>query len=393
MSIRFLFAVLLGIAFLGFVVPTHGDDETSALINQQLDKQIKLTLDDLLPQAVDKITEQTGVPVKADPSVWELLPWGRDTNIKAKIENQTLREALDAMTRKLGLKWEVRDNAVMIEPMRALRRLARRATIQELGCLDALMGLQFDQAGTFTIKQLLDAVDAKLAAGKFPYVVERPSADTVPMDAKVEIPRNCTLMHGLEKMATDTPVTWYPWSKSVVVLSKQDEIRRQLSHTISARYNGTDVGHVLSDLSQKAGVPFNIEAGAIAAIPPESRDIRLVLDDYSIQSALENIGSITGLEFTIKDEGVYLWNQSTSPTHRDRALLMMPLAGTNTSVLITESEVPADIRQYIQQKKLQYFDDIREKMKAEGFKPTTSVSGSPPATQPVPATNPSNHDL
>src|ERR1700733_7180019 len=71
MSIRFLFAVLLGIAFLGFVVPTHGDDETSALINQQLDKQIKLTLDDLLPQAVDKITEQTGVPVKADPSVWE----------------------------------------------------------------------------------------------------------------------------------------------------------------------------------------------------------------------------------------------------------------------------------------------------------------------------------
>jgi hypothetical protein len=62
-------------------------------------------------------------------------------------------------------------------------------------------------------------------------------------------------------------------------------------------------------------------------------------------------------------------------------------------VLITESEVPADIRQYIQQKKLQYFDDIRQKMKTEGFKPTTSVSGA--ATQPTPATNPSNpnHDL
>jgi hypothetical protein len=275
--------------------------------------------------------------------------------------------------------------------MKALRRLARRSTVQELGCLDALMGLKFDQPGSLTIKQLLDAVDAKLVDGKFPYVVDRPSADTVPMDAKVEIPRDCTLLHGLEKMSTDTPVTWYPWGKSVVVVSKQDEIRRQLGRTISARYNGTDVGRVLSDLSQKAGVPFNIEAGAIQSIPQESRDIRLVLDDYSIQSALENIGSITGLEFTVKDDGVYLWNQSTSPTHHDRVILTMPVTGTNMTLLITESEVPADIRAYVQAKKTQLFDQIHEQMKAEGFKaPTTSVSGAAPATQPT--TSPANHD-
>ena len=33
------------------------------------------------------------------------------------------------------------------------------------------------------------------------------------------------------------------------------------------------------------------------AVPPESRSIRLVLEDYSIQQALENIGSVTGLDY------------------------------------------------------------------------------------------------
>jgi hypothetical protein len=380
MSIR-RFAACFLVASLCISLLVRADDQTSAKINQQLDAPIKLTFDALLPQAMEQITNQTGVPVKAAPQVWELLPWGRDTNIKAKIENQTLREAMDAMTRKLGLKWEVRNDEIVIEPMRPLQRLARRSTVQELGCLDALMGRDLDRSGTFTVKELLDAVDAKLAADKLPYAVERPSSDTVSMDAKVEIPRNCTLLHGLEKMATDTNLTWYPWSKRVVVLSKQSEIARQLNQTISVRYNGMDVGRVLSDLSQRAGVPFNIEAGAIAAIPPEARDIRLVLDDYSIQSALENISSVTGMEFSIKDDGVYLWNQSTSPTHRDHVALTMQLPD-GTTVLIPESEVPADIRAYLQQKKTEKFDAIREKMKAEGFKPP-AASATQPATKPA----------
>ena len=54
-----------------------------------------MSIDALLPQAMEQITQQTGVPVKADPAVWDLLPWGRDTNIKAKIENHLSQYLLD----------------------------------------------------------------------------------------------------------------------------------------------------------------------------------------------------------------------------------------------------------------------------------------------------------
>src|SRR5881227_844532 len=79
----------------------RADDDTPALINQ-------------LPQAMTLIEQKTGVSMKADPAVWDLLPWGRDTNINATIANQTLREALEAITRKLGLRYEVREGAVVL---------------------------------------------------------------------------------------------------------------------------------------------------------------------------------------------------------------------------------------------------------------------------------------
>src|SRR5438045_367845 len=85
---------------------------SSALINEALDKQVKLELNTVLPQAMQTIATQTGVRVEADRAVWDLLPWGEQTNISAKIENQTLREALEAITRKLGLTFVLKDEAV-----------------------------------------------------------------------------------------------------------------------------------------------------------------------------------------------------------------------------------------------------------------------------------------
>src|SRR5258706_6906959 len=280
---RHLAAALLIISIGAFA---FAEDTTSALINQALDKQTNLALKNLLPQVMENIEKQTGVPMKADPAVWDLLPWGRDTNINAKIENQTLREALEAITRKLGLQFDVKNDAVMLEPIPALRRLARRSTVQELSGLDALRGLTLDKNGAMSLKQLLDAIDAKLASAKAQYVIERPTSENVHMESEVNIPRNASLLDALELMAKQTNATWYPWGRSVIVLSKQDQTKRQLARTITVRYNGVDLAQVLTELSQKSGVHFDIEPGAIQQATPEARNIRLVLDDYSIEDAL-----------------------------------------------------------------------------------------------------------
>src|SRR6059036_2004532 len=92
--------VLLSMLFLGDRGAVLAQSSASAaLINQQLDKQTKLELKDPQPlqEVASYITKQTGVPIDVQPEVWDLLPWGRETAVGLKIENQTLREALNVM--------------------------------------------------------------------------------------------------------------------------------------------------------------------------------------------------------------------------------------------------------------------------------------------------------
>ena len=363
-------------------ISSYADDTTSALINQALDKPTKLKLNSLLPAAMEQIQQQTGVPMKADPEVWALLPWGKETSLTATIDNQSLRQALEAITRKLALQFELRNDVLYIEPIPALRRLAHRSTAQELSCLEILSREVCTTTGPQNLKALLDSIDAQLLAAKHPFVIDRPTGDQIPMNAEVNVPRNATLLEALEAMHKQTSATWYPWGKSIVILSKQDEVKRQLSRTISVRYTGTDLSQVLTDLSHKSGVAFSMEAGALQQLPPESRAINLVLDEYSVNDALEAIRATTGMEFMIRESGVYFWNQATSTTRKDRVMINMPVAGTDLTVYITESQVPADVKEYLNQKMEKHFSDIRKAMKDEGFKPSTQPSTATTTKKP-----------
>src|ERR1043165_2239637 len=85
------------------ILATHAmAQDSSALINKALDEQVKFTWEASppLPKVMADISTQTGVRIKEDPLVWDLLPGGRDTTVKAKIENKTLREALEII--KIG---------------------------------------------------------------------------------------------------------------------------------------------------------------------------------------------------------------------------------------------------------------------------------------------------
>src|SRR2546421_11780277 len=112
---RFRIIALIASCLLG---SAWGQD-SSALINQALDGQVKpkMTLDATLPAAMKKISQDTGVKIQEDPIIWDLLPWGRDTFVKATFENVTLREALEVITRKLGLTMTLREQAVEIGPI------------------------------------------------------------------------------------------------------------------------------------------------------------------------------------------------------------------------------------------------------------------------------------
>jgi hypothetical protein len=380
--------MLLTIARAAFAQP-----QTSALINQQLDKPVSgLELNNVLPDAMRKIAQTTGVRIEATPAVWETLPWGDQTNVTAKFDNITLRDALEAITRKLGLTFVLKDQAIELQPMPALARLGRRSTQQELQALDVLASTPAN-LGTErpTVRQLIEVVDQRLLETKQPFAIESRPGDNVVQDQPVFVARNASLLDALEALAKDTRATWYPWGKSIVIIPKEDQIRNQLGKVLNVRYPGTDVVQVLTELSQKAGVAFEIEPGAIQRIPPENRRIKLELYEASITKALEAIAGVTGLGYVVNEHGVYIWNTAYTSTGggggtRDPILGMIQL-DNGMQILVPASQIPADMQEYLRTRTKRELEKIRQMMKEEGFKPT------PAATQPAQATTKPNEDL
>jgi hypothetical protein len=366
-----------------FVVPARAQD-TSALLNEALDKIYPLDLNTTLPVAMKAIGEQTGVRIEAAPNVWDLLPWGDQTTVKAKIEGKTLRDALDAIGRKLGLIVVLKEEAVELQAMPALARLARRSTVKELEALDLLasrpMGLGSEKP---TVADLLLALDKKLEDMKSPFAIANHAADALRADMPLNIPRNATMMDALEALARETRATWYPWDKSILIVPKEVMIRELLSKTISIRYNGVDVSQVLAELSQRSGVEFNIEPGAIQRIPSEFRTIRLVLGNATIKQALENLAGFTGLGYVVNETGVYIWNQAITAAGPQRdPMVGFILLDSGMQVVIRESECPPDVLEFIKARKQKEYLKLREMMREEGFKPA-----------PRPSTAPANPDL
>jgi hypothetical protein len=263
--------------------------------------------------------------------------------------------------------------------MPALARLGRRSTVQELAALDLLASnaasLSTDRP---TVRQLLEAVDQKLVDLKSPFSIENRASDVARPEQQINVPRNATLMDALESLAKETRATWYPWGKSIVVVPKEDQIRSQLTKTITIRYNGVDVGQVLAELSQSSGVEFTIEPGAIQRIPPEFRTIRLVLDNATIKQALENLAGFTGLGYVVNESGVYIWNQASTPggTPRDPIVGMLPMDNGMT-LLVPQSQVPPDMQEYLRARMQRELGKIRQMMTEEGFKPTTRPATAP----------------
>ena len=180
---RFVAALML----LMVAAPAFAQPQTSALINQQLDKPVSgLELNAVLPDAMRQIAQKTGVRIEATPAVWETLPWGDQTNVTAKFDNITLRDALEAITRKLGLTFVLKDQAIELQPMPALARLGRRSTQQELQALDVL-GSTPANLGTErpTVRQLIEVVDQRLLETKQPFAIESRPGDNVVQDQPV----------------------------------------------------------------------------------------------------------------------------------------------------------------------------------------------------------------
>lgn len=367
-----------------------------ALINEALDKPIAdLQVSRALPEAMKEIQAKTGVQLKADPTIWDMLPWGEQTNVTVKVQNQTLRQALTAVTQKLGLTFAVGDDAVILRPLPPLRRMPRRATVQELQAMDVLASGVAPEAavGDRTAQAVAAAVDAQLDKSGSPYAVENRLSPEM-RSAAVTVPRNATMLDALEEVAKQTKATWYPWGKNLVLVSKETQVRDELSlRTFTARYAGTDIGQVLDDLRRRSGVEFTIEPQALQKIPPEFRTVRVFWDNVSISQALESLRGFTGLDYTVTDQGLTITNPApalgaggggVAIVNADPVIGQIAM-GNGMVLFVRDSQVPADLKPYFRKRVQQTMDDMRQ---AAGLPTPAPKPESQPAAPAPPAALP-----
>jgi len=249
------------------------------------------------------IESQTGVRVEASAAVWDALPWGQDTTVNIHVSNHTLRQALDAISRRLGLVYTLESEAVELAPAPALSRLGRRATLEEIGALDLLGKTPAElPTATPTVRQILDGVDGKLQAAKSIYAVQERGLKDADLARTINVARTATLMDAMEEMTRQTGATWYPWGRTLVVTPKIDAVRLLLGRRITRKFQDENLSQVLLDLAAYGNVKFSYAPGALAAA--DDKPFNFHLEGATVEDALQFISGKTKLRFETTEDGV-----------------------------------------------------------------------------------------
>jgi hypothetical protein len=343
------------VVLLLLVIPSTNpeDDESDIRIIQALDKQINLNVADAgIRDVVQQISAAAGVPIELEPAALDLLPYGSKTLLTATVEHRPAREVLTRLLRQLGLAFRAEKTKVLIVPTEPLRRIARRATWEELGLLEKLSSTPWS-------KELFDSLQFQFQDARAGYADANRErlwelAGAVGVGTGAEV-----LEHACDKYGW----CWAPSGNVITILSKTRQVEKFLNKRVTVRYNQTSVERALLDLANQAGVLLQIDPGALASLPAQTADrFTLSLENQTVRQALEVIAGQTGLSYSIEPSGVRIAaNTTTAPSATDittAAELAAKAArsnsvvgqitipnpdGTSFSFFIRENDLPAEV--------------------------------------------------
>ncbi len=362
------------------------DDSLEILIIQALDQPTDLRVEDVpIRQALQQLADNTGIPIRLAAGTTGLLPYGSQTKLTAVIEGQPLRNSLHALLQPLGLDFEPLKDQVLVSPASPLRRLARRATWDELDTLQTLQSRAWSEelceglAFQFLDMPAGDAAEHRQAIAR--------QADAVGTGSALEV---------LEQACDRLGWTWYPQGKTVAVLSKARQVQRQLDTRVSLRYVQSALSEALMDLGRRADVLIRFDPGALTSLPPQAGErFSLSIENATVRQVLEVISGETGLAFAIESDGVRVVSaqsagatalsgaggsissqaqaqataEATAAALRTNAIIgqvNFPLPGGGSfAFFIRQSDLPPEVETLRQSKVTSTINQIRRQLHAE----------------------------
>lgn len=342
--------------------------DTKQLVEQALDEPTKITLENIkLRDAIEAVTEQTGVRIIMGPEVMRLVPQGEETVIrKVDIAYVPLREGLTRLFAPLGMTWLVVENGVQVVPKDAVACLGRAPTWSELEMLNELSATQ------------LGLEDRALARWRervrfhVPEVGDNWGSLAAAVRGVGAGPGDEVLSAGCAKLGW----AWCLAQDHIVVSSLAAQFRVRLQQPISLRVNNRPLFDVLSAVGAEVNVPVRVEPGALASLAPNvHRSFTWTVHQLPAEQVLEGIAANTGLGYLIGPEGIVFYRPDSgiaarpadappSPGSVDPyvAKITVPLGdGRSFEWLIRRSELPEDLRQMRDAEIQKAIDDVRRK--------------------------------
>ena len=363
-----ILSLLVNICVAPAVPAVAGPTDTRGLIELALDEPAHVVLENIkLGDAIDKLSEQTGVRIFMPPDVMELAPYGAATLVqRIEIENISLRQGLAELLAPLGMTFYVADDYIAVAPVEALRCLGRAPTWEEL---DTLAELAVMQPG-------VRDEDLQRLRTRVQFRVSVPDA----WKALSQAVRGVGAGPGDEVLTAACAKLGWGWcfsGRQIVVASAVNQIRRILQRPISLRMNFKPLIEVLQEVGRETGVPVHAAPGALTSLPLNvQKSFSLNVRNKPAEEVLEALAAHTGLGYLIEPEGVLFFRitddvepppsasskASAGPSTSDPyvAKIVVP-AGDGKSVewLIRRSELPPDLRDKREEDLQKAFDAIR----------------------------------
>ncbi len=294
-----------------------GENELSVLILQSLDQKTRLTVENAaIREALAALSDSTGIPISISDETLSFLPYGSQTMLSARIEDQPLRASLEAILRPAGLRFEVLSDRVEVKPVPPLRRLCRRATWEELELLERLSsGPWSRELGASLPYRFLDMPERDAEANRR---ILLELADAVGPGPAAEVLELACERHGW---------TWRPEDGKLTILTRTRQVEDQLNTRVTLRYDRIHLKDALLDLAARAGVLLKMEPGVLAGLPQETvRQFSLSVNNMTICQALEVVAAETGLSYIIEPQGLRIaaspmgYGTAATPEAGDQAM-------------------------------------------------------------------------
>ena len=324
--------------------------------------------------ALIDLGSRAGITITVDEQAIELLPWGRDTRLSdLRIENATLREALQEILGYIGMEYAERGGEIVVRASGPLERINRRATWEDLELLRRCNTTEYSPEA-FAAFRLQYRISSK---------VDAPAL----LSGQLAKAGRGTVAQMLEVAAGSLGWTWFPNKDHLVIMTNQAQIAHRLARRFTYRYSNQPLSHILADLAKRANVALNLEPGMMRKLPPSiAQSSNLVLQQASIRQALEILCAETGLKYSMERDGLSVGlaedasdASAGGAARRSPYVCKISVPSKDGSFayefLVRESELPDDILEYRRQIVEATIEKMRAEMAPDGSIRTGSADG------------------